>query len=67
MHHIRTSLWFVPVMCVLAGAALSLLTVTLDRRTDFRLVPRILTGGPDVATEILSLVAASMVSLAALG
>jgi len=66
LDHIRTSLWFVPVVCVVAGVALSLVTVTIDRRTDFKLVPQSFTGGPDIAIAILSTVAASMVSLAAL-
>ena len=29
--HIRSSLWFVPVLCVLAGAVLSFGTIALDR------------------------------------
>ena len=32
--HIRSSLWFVPVLCVLAGAALSFGTIALDRYFD---------------------------------
>jgi len=64
--HVRTSLWFVPVMCVAAGVALSFCTVAVDRSQNFELVPSSLTGGPDVAIAILSTVAASMVSLAAL-
>jgi uncharacterized membrane protein len=63
---IRSSLWFVPVVCVLAGAALSFGTIWLDKAADFELVPEWLTGGPDAALEILGTVAASMVSLAAL-
>jgi len=63
---IRNGLWFVPVVCVVAGVALSLVTVALDRSTDFKLIPQSLTGGPDIAIAILSTVAASMVSLAAL-
>ncbi|MET1003869.1 MAG: DUF2254 family protein, partial [Acidimicrobiia bacterium] len=64
--HIRSSLWFTPVVCVLAGAVLSFGTIWIDRATDFDLVPESLTGGPDAAVAILSTVAASMVSLAAL-
>ena len=64
--HIRSSLWFVPVVCVLAGAALSFGTIWLDSAFDYKLVPEWLSGGPDAALAILSTVAASMVSLAAL-
>ena len=66
VRHIRTSLWFVPVMCVLAGVTLSYLTIAIDRSFDYRLVPESLTGGPDAATAILSTVALAMVSLATL-
>jgi uncharacterized membrane protein len=59
-------LWFVPLACVLAGVALSLVTIAIDRAFDYDLVPEWLSGGPDAAMEILGTVAASMVSLAAL-
>ncbi|MBA3295292.1 MAG: DUF2254 domain-containing protein [Geodermatophilaceae bacterium] len=63
---IKNGLWFVPVVCVVAGVALSVVTVAVDRSTDFELIPQSFTGGPDIAIAILSTVAASMVSLAAL-
>ncbi len=66
MSHVRASLWFVPVVCVLAGAAVSFTTIWIDTAFDYELVPEWLTGGPDAALAILSTVAASMVSLAAL-
>lgn len=59
-------LWFVPLACVLAGVALSLGTIAIDRAFDYELVPQWISGGPDAAMEILGTVAASMVSLAAL-
>ena len=64
--HVRSSLWFVPVLCVIAGAAISFATIALDRVFDYKALPTNLVGGPDAATAILSTVAASMVSLAAL-
>ncbi len=64
--HITTSLWFVPVLCVLAGVALSFGTIALDRVFGYEAIPQSLVGGPDAATAILATVAASMVSLAAL-
>jgi uncharacterized membrane protein len=64
--HLARGLWFVPLACVLAGVALSLGTIAIDRAFDYQLVPQWLSGGPDAAMEILGTVAASMVSLAAL-
>ena len=64
--HLRASLWFVPVLCVLAGAAISFGTIAFDRAFDYEAIPASLVGGPDAATAILSTVAASMVSLTAL-
>lgn len=66
LDHVRTSLWFVPTVCVVAGVALSLFTVAVDRSNDYKLIPQSFTGGPDIAIAILSAVATSMVSLAAL-
>lgn len=60
------ALWFVPMMCVLAGVALSLGTIAIDKAYDYQLVPTSISGGPEAAIEILGTVAASMVSLAAL-
>ena len=64
--HIRSSLWFVPVVCVLAGVALSFATLWIDDAFDHGLIPQAFTGGPDAALAILSAIATSMVSLAAL-
>ena len=63
--HLKSSLWFVPVLCVLAGAGISFGTIALDRAFDYDAVPGLI-GGPDAATAILSTVATSMVSLTAL-
>lgn len=63
---IRSGVWFVPVVCVAAGVALSFGAIAIDRAWDFELIPRSLTGGPDAALAILSTVALSMVSLATL-
>jgi uncharacterized membrane protein len=64
--HLKSSLWFVPVVCVLGGAALSFGTIAVDRSFDYEALPTRLVGGPDAAAYILSTVAASMVSLTAL-
>ena len=63
---VRSSLWFIPVVCVLAGVVLSIGTMAIDRALDFSVIPRWLTGGPDAALGILTTIAVSMVSLAAL-
>src|SRR6187200_1505397 len=64
--HLKSSLWFIPVLCVLAGAALSFATIAVDRFFDYKALPHSFVGGPDAAAYILSTVAASMVSLTAL-
>jgi len=64
--NVRSGLWFVPVMCVIAGVVLSYLTLWIDQLSGYDLIPRSFTGGPDAALTILGAVAASMVSLAAL-
>src|SRR5829696_7694629 len=62
----RSALWFIPVMCVLAGVMLSVATMAIDRATGFDIIPRWLTGGPDAALAILSTIATSMVALTTL-
>jgi uncharacterized membrane protein len=57
---VGSSLWFVPVMCVLAGAAISFGTLALDRAFDYEAIPQSLVGRPTSATAILSTIAASM-------
>jgi uncharacterized membrane protein len=64
--HLKSSLWFVPVLCVLAGVAISSGTIAVDRYFDYGALPSRLVGGPDAAALIFSTVAASMVSLTAL-
>src|SRR3954465_13946214 len=63
-NHLSSSLWFVPILCVLAGGCLSFATIAIDRSVSF--VPRSLSGGPDAALAILTTVAASMVTLTGL-
>ena len=63
---VGSSLWFVPVMCVLAGAAISFGTIALDRAFEYHAIPQELVGRPTSATAILNTIAVSMVSLATL-
>jgi hypothetical protein len=47
--HVRSSLWFVPVLCVLAGVLLSSGTIALDRYFDYQALPGALVVRPDAA------------------
>jgi uncharacterized membrane protein len=62
-HTLRTALWPIPILCVLAGVAISFATVTLDSGT---LVSVDFVGGPDAALAILGAIAASMITLTGL-
>jgi uncharacterized membrane protein len=64
-NYLSSSLWFVPILCVLAGVALSFGTIAFDR-SFHSVVPRSLSGDPDAARAILTTVAASMVTLTGL-
>src|SRR5690349_14543631 len=66
LSHVRGSVWFVPVLCLLAGAAISVGTIALDRLFHYRALPASITGHPTAAISILSTVAVSMVSLTTL-
>ena len=63
VHDVRTSLWLVPLLCVLAGVLVALGTLWLDRRSGYTLVPQSVTGTPSDAQTTLSVFASSMVSL----
>ncbi len=62
-HYLKTSLWAIPLLCVLAGIALSLVTTSVDAGT---LVPQSVTGGPNEALQILYLISFSMLTLTGL-
>ena len=64
--HLRSSLWFLPVTCVLLGGALSMGTLALDRHFEYAALPKGVVGDAEAATAILATVATSMVSLTAL-
>ena len=63
---VGSSLWFLPVMCVLAGAVISFGTIALDRAFDYQAIPQVIVGRPTSATAILTTIAVSMMSLATL-
>lgn len=64
--NVLTSLWLIPVLCVLVGIVISFSTIAIDRGADYRVVPANLVGGPEAALEILTTVATSMVNLTVL-
>jgi uncharacterized membrane protein len=61
-----STLWLIPLACLLAGVALSFATGAIDRAGGFDLLPRSLTGSPTGATQILTTIAQSTVQLSAL-
>src|SRR5918993_5678274 len=61
-----SSLWFVPVLCVLVGVAIFFITITLDRAFDYEAVPQQLVGRATSANAILTTIATSMVALTTL-
>jgi len=63
---VRSSMWLVPMVCLIAGLALAVGTLALDRMTDYQLVPSSLTGTPSDAQTILSSFATALVSLTTL-
>ena len=64
--NVATSLWLIPVLCVLIGIGISFATIAIDRANDYQLLSPSIVGGPEAAMDILTTVAASMVNLAVL-
>jgi uncharacterized membrane protein len=63
---LRTSLWLVPLLCIVLGAGLSATVVAIDRAHDHGLISQAITGDPTAAQTALSTMAAAMVSLVSL-
>jgi uncharacterized membrane protein len=66
LYAVRSSLWPVPLLCVLTGALLVLGTLSLDRRSGYTLVPQALTGTPQDAQTVLSVFATATATLTSL-
>src|SRR5512133_4050781 len=66
VHAVRTSLWVVPLLCVLAGVLIAFGALWLDRQSGYTLVPQSVTGTPSDAQTTLSIVATGMLSLTSL-
>ena len=63
---LRTNLWFVPLIEVLAAIVLFVITYSLDRAAfdgDFRIPSWALSGSPDAARQILTTVAAAIITV----
>ena len=63
---LRTSLWFVPSLLVVAAGVLFCVTYALDRAADanaFSLPSWVNTGGPDAARTILTAIAAAVITV----
>lgn len=61
--YLDTNLWVVPLLCILGGIVLALVTTAIDRSFDHGLIPQSLTGNPNAAQTIINMIATSMVSL----
>jgi uncharacterized membrane protein len=66
LHAVGGSLWLVPLLCLIAGIALSFATIASDAATGHDLVPRSVTGGPTDAQTVLSTIATAMVTLSSI-
>lgn len=61
-HLLSTGMWPIPIVCLLGGVVLALVTVGVDNG---EVVPVSLTGGPDTALTIFGTVAGAMITLTA--
>jgi uncharacterized membrane protein len=64
--YLDTSLWVVPVLCILGAVVLAVGATALDRYFGDGLVPQAIVGNPNAAQTILSSIASSMVTLLSL-
>jgi uncharacterized membrane protein len=62
-HYLKTSLWVMSLLFILAGIALSLVTTSVD---DGTLVPRSISGDTIAALQILYLIAFAILTLTGL-
>jgi uncharacterized membrane protein len=62
LHAIRTGLWFTPLVCVLGGVVVAIVTTLVDRHWG-PLVSRSITGSPRDVQQALSTIATAIVTL----
>ncbi len=63
---VGSSMWLLPIACLVVGVLLAVGALAVDRATDYGLVPQSLTGTPSDAQTILSSFATALVSLTSL-
>src|SRR3954447_14282892 len=63
VHALSQRLWIIPSLGVVAGVALSLVTVAIDRRNENGLLPQSIVGNGADAQSILTTIATSVVTL----
>jgi uncharacterized membrane protein len=63
---LRSSLWLVPLLCLLAGIGAALGALALDRSSGYTLVPQTVTGSPGDAQTILTSFATATATLISL-
>jgi len=64
--YLNSSLWVVPVLCILGAIGLALGTTAIDRYFGHGLVPQAITGNPNAAQNILNSIASSTMTLLSL-
>jgi uncharacterized membrane protein len=60
---LANSLWLIPMLFAVSGAGLALITLGIDKATDYDLVPQALTGPPGAAQAILTTFIGALVTL----
>jgi uncharacterized membrane protein len=61
--YLANSLWLIPMLFAVSGAALALITLGIDKATDYDLIPKALTGPPTAAQAILTTFIGALVTL----
>src|SRR3954462_12350529 len=62
-HHVRTRLWLLPLLCVLAGLGLALSMLAIDKASGHDLVGQTVTGSAASIQTILTVAATALVTL----
>src|SRR3954465_13298691 len=60
---LASSLWLIPMLFAVSGAGLAVITLAIDKATDYDLIPQALTGPPAAAQTILTTFIAALVTL----
>jgi uncharacterized membrane protein len=56
-------LWIIPLGCLVAGVALGIATLAIDRATGYHLISTSITGGPTAVQTLLSTILSSLITL----